>query len=96
MNDPKYAERFDQLRQERVEEFEAEAARRAVTGVERPVTVAGEHVVVREYSDTLLILLLKANRPEKYKDRQAIDHSVSLNEWAEVCRRSRELSKEAE
>ena len=95
VNDPKYAERFDLLRQERVEEFEAEAARRAVTGVTRRMTVAGESVEITEYSDTLLMFILKAERPEKYKDRQHVEHSVDLNEWAEICKRSRELTKES-
>ena len=94
--DPKYAERFNQLRADRVEEFEAEAARRAVTGVTRPMTVAGESVEITEYSDALLMFILKAERPEKYKERHQLDHSVSLNEWAEVCRRSRELSNAKE
>ncbi len=93
VNDPKYAERFDQLRQERVEEFEAEAARRAVTGVTRPMTVAGESVEITEYSDALLMFILKAERPEKYRDRREVRHSGDVNEWAEICKRSRELSE---
>ena len=94
VNDPKYAERFDLLRQERVEEFEAEAARRAVTGVERLVTVAGEAVKMKEYSDALLIFILKAERPEKYRDRREVKHSGGdVNEWAEIIKRSRELSE---
>jgi hypothetical protein len=48
--------------------LEDEAVRRAYEGVERPVFQGGKQVgVVREYSDTLLIFLLKALRPEKYR-----------------------------
>jgi hypothetical protein len=47
--------------------LEAEAWRRAVEGVERPIVSGGKVVTtVREYSDTLLIFLLKGRRPEKY------------------------------
>ena len=42
--------------------------RRAYLGVEKPVTVAGKREVIREYSDTLLIFLLKGARPQKYRD----------------------------
>jgi hypothetical protein len=45
------------------------AIRRAYEGVERPVTVAGKRELVREYSDTLLIFLLKGLRPAKYRER---------------------------
>ncbi len=93
VNDTKYAERFDQLRADRVEEFEAEAARRAVTGVTRHMTVAGESVEITVYSDALLMFILKAERPEKYRDRREVRHSGDVNEWAEICKRSRELSE---
>lgn len=50
--------------------LEPEAVRRAVTGVLKPVYQGGEKVgAVREYSDTLLIFLLKGGKPHKYKDR---------------------------
>ena len=93
--DPEYAERFNQLRADRVEEFEAEAARRAVTGVTRPITVAGESVEITEYSDSLLMFILKAEAPEKYRERQEVKGTDDLNEWAEIIKRSRELSKES-
>jgi hypothetical protein len=51
--------------------LEAEAHRRAVEGVEKPVGwyKGRPGGYVREYSDVLLIFLLKGLRPEKYKDR---------------------------
>lgn len=53
--------------------LEGEAWRRAVKGVLKPVYQAGKKVgTVREYSDTLLIFLLKGAKPEKYKDRGEI------------------------
>ena len=59
------------------------------------MTVAGESVEITEYSDTLLMFLLKAEKPEKYRDRREIKHSGNVNEWAEICKRSRELTKES-
>jgi hypothetical protein len=50
--------------------LEPEAVRRAVTGVEKPVYQGGEKVgTIREYSDTLLIFLLKGGKPAKYRER---------------------------
>lgn len=50
--------------------LEDEAVRRAYDGTLKPVYQGGKLAgKVREYSDTLLIVLLKARAPEKYKDR---------------------------
>jgi hypothetical protein len=69
--DPAYREAFAVAKEEVADLLEAEAHRRAVEGVEKPV---GWHKgkaggCVREYSDTLLIFLLKGLRPEKYRER---------------------------
>lgn len=74
--DLKYAEFFSQAEEQAGDRLEAEARRRAVKGVNEPVFYQGAQCgVVRKYSDTLLIFLLKGARPEKYKDRQAHEHS---------------------
>lgn len=50
--------------------LEDEAIRRAHQGVVRPIFQGGKKVgSVREYSDALLIKLLQARDPDKYKDR---------------------------
>jgi hypothetical protein len=50
--------------------LEDEAVRRAYQGTIKPVYQGGKKVGnIREYSDTLLIVLLKARAPEKYKER---------------------------
>lgn len=50
--------------------LEQEAARRAYHGTEKPVYYKGEQVgTVREYSDILLMFLLKGRKPEKYRER---------------------------
>lgn len=67
--DPDYAEAFAEAREQLVESLESEAVRRAREGVAEPVFQGGQQVgTVRKYSDTLLIFLLKANRPDKYRD----------------------------
>ena len=51
------------------EEMEQEARRRAVIGVEEPIYYKGElQGHVRKYSDPLLIFMLKARRPEVYRE----------------------------
>ncbi|HXH86543.1 MAG TPA: hypothetical protein VNI35_06925 [Nitrospira sp.] len=49
--------------------MEGEARRRALEGTLEPVYYGGKPVgAIRRYSDTLLMFLLKAARPEKYRD----------------------------
>jgi hypothetical protein len=69
-NDPDYPALFIEADKEAAEKLEQEARRRAVNGVSKPVFYKGEECgVVQEYSDTLLIFLLKGALPEKYKER---------------------------
>lgn len=57
--------------------LEAEAERRAVHGIEKPVYRGGSLVGhTREYSDTMLMFLLKARYPEKY-DRKGSDKETA-------------------
>jgi hypothetical protein len=48
--------------------LEDEVIGRGYHGVEKPITVAGQREIIHEYSDTLLIFLLKGARPQKYRD----------------------------
>ena len=58
-----------------IELLEDEVVRRAHEGVLKPIYQGGKLVgKVREYSDTLLIFLLKGKKPEVYKER--VDHNV--------------------
>ncbi len=58
-----------------VEVLEQEAYRRAVQGTDRPIFQGGDLVgTVREYSDTLLIFLLKAKRPGVYREHYRHEH----------------------
>jgi len=74
--DPDFAADWDEVVEEGTEDLEQEAYRRACRGTRKPTYQGGKMVgYVREYSDTLMIFLLKARRPEKYRDRKSIEHS---------------------
>lgn len=72
--DATFAAAWDEALKVAVTVLEDEALRRAQEGNERPVFNAkGEQTgVVREYSDTLAIFLLKAANPAKYRERLSL------------------------
>ncbi len=85
--DAEFAASWDEAVESSTDAAEAEAYRRAVKGTIKPVFHMGKKVGgIREYSDTLLIFLLKAHRPEKYREpvrvvgsggNGEIEHSVT-------------------
>ena len=71
--DSEFAKGFEDAKKRAVETLEAEAYRRAVKGVNKPIYYKGQRCgYVREYSDSLLIFLLKGNAPEKYRERHEL------------------------
>lgn len=85
---PDYAEAFSQLREEVVGLLEDEAMRRATHGTRKKKFHQGEAVLdpetgeqyeELEYSDSILIFLLKANDPAKYRERHEVSGSVDVN-----------------
>lgn len=81
-----WSERLRDAREQAADRLEAEAFRRAVDGVDEPQigrvgkdqdgilkNQDGTPVVLKRYSDGLLTLLLKANRPDKFKDRTSTE-----------------------
>jgi hypothetical protein len=67
--DPAFKAACDEAIEIATDALEQEARRRALDGWEEPVFYRGEEVGrMRAYSDRLLELLLKAHRPDKYKD----------------------------
>ncbi len=75
-----------------VDFLESEAFRRAVQGVEEPVISHGEVVydddgnivTVKKYSDALLMFLLKARAPQKYRERppqvEVTNNTITITE----------------
>jgi len=73
--DPEYADAVPVAFEIPADKLEEEARRRALIGVDEPLTYQGEVFgTVKKYSDTLLIFLLKGVRPEKYRER--FDHKI--------------------
>lgn len=83
--DEEFAAAWDAAMEEATDHLEAEARRRAVEGLVQkkfdkdgcPVIdpETGQQYFERAYSDTLLIFLLKGARPEKFRDRQQLEHT---------------------
>lgn len=68
--DPEFAEAWADALEQAADRIELEARRRAVEGVDEPVFYQGTQCgTVRKYSDSLMGLLLRAHKPEKYADR---------------------------
>jgi hypothetical protein len=67
--DKTFEGKFRQTRNEMLTVLEDEAFRRAYKGVAEPVFYKGEECgIVQKFSDRLLIVLLKAYAPEKYRE----------------------------
>ena len=68
--DAAFAAEWEAALEEAADALELEARRRALEGTEKPVFYGGEERGrIREYSDSLLLALLKAVRPEKFRER---------------------------
>lgn len=75
--DPAFAAEWDEALEIATDALEAEARRRALEGVREPIVsggkvvtdAAGEPMFIRRYSDSLMQLLLRAHRPEKFRER---------------------------
>ena len=70
-----FAAQWDDALEEATDLLDAEARRRAVTGTDKPVFYKGEVVgSITKYSDSLLMFLLKAHRPQKFCDCGKVKH----------------------
>lgn len=68
--DPAFAAEWSDALETAVDALDAEARRRALDGVETPHFHQGRVAgTVRKYSDSLLMFLLRAHRPERYRER---------------------------
>lgn len=93
--EPEFAAAWDEAVEHAIDTMESEAWRRAVEGVDEPVIgrvgkdedgiitdEQGRHVFIRKYSDGLMQTLLKAHRPEKYRERTETRHTGLTPEQA--------------
>lgn len=75
-SDAEFAAAWDEALEEGTDWLEQEAIRRGRDGVRKPIYQSGKLVGhVQEYSDTLLIFMLKARRPEVYRERASLEHT---------------------
>lgn len=88
-----YRAAFDEAKADVCETFETEARRRAVEGVRRylyhngkPVIDprTGEQAFEMTFSDTMLIFLLKAADPEKYRERRHVNLDADVSNVGKV------------
>ncbi len=70
LRNKRYAARFLGAEEHAIQALETEARRRAMVGIDKPIFYKGHAVThVRAFSDGLLMFLLKAKRPDIYRDR---------------------------
>ena len=80
-DDPEFAADWDDAIEMGTDALEDEAIRRAKDRAKKSVYHQGQQCgMVREYSDVLLIFMLKAPRPEKYRDRYEVRAKVSVSD----------------
>lgn len=78
-DDPDYSKAFADAKAEACDWLEEEARTRAEKGWLEPVFYKGEKIgSIRKKSDLLLIVLLKANMPDKYRDN--VQHIFDPNQ----------------
>lgn len=76
--DENFAKQWDAALELGISGLEDEAVRRAFHGVLKPVYQKARRCgSIREYSDTLLVFLLKAHRPKKFRENVKIDGTLS-------------------
>ena len=83
--DDAFAKAWEEAEEVAADRLEAEAWRRGVEGVSEPLVSAGKLVrddddrpmVIQRYSDQLLIALLRAHRPERFRDRTSVEFDIS-------------------
>ncbi len=71
----RFAAQWDDALEEATDLLEAEARRRAFTGIDKPMFFKGEVVgSTKKYSDRLLMFLLEAYNPQEFRDGGKVEH----------------------
>ena len=84
--DVEFAKAWDEAIENGTDVLEDEAFRRACEGVVEPIVSGGRQVLdtegkpmmLRRYSDTLMVTLLKARRPERFRERSTVESTVTV------------------
>lgn len=76
--DAQFKAAFREAQRHGLEVLEDEARRRAFSGTEKPIFHQGQQCgAIKEYSDTLMIFLLKGGMPDKYRENWKVDNTSS-------------------
>ena len=76
----RFAAQWDNALEEATDLLEAEAHRRACTGIDEPVFYKGKVVgSTKKYSGPLLMFLLEAYRPQKFRDGGEVKHTGAID-----------------
>lgn len=79
--DEKFAKAWAEAEEEVADKLEAEAYRRAVEGVQKKVFYRDQHIdTISEYSDRLLIVLLRARNPKRFTPEKKLEHSGDVGQ----------------
>lgn len=85
LQDPEYAAAYEAATAEAADRIEREALRRALEGWEEPVFQGGKQVgTVRKFDSRLLELLLKAHKPERFRERHQVDQNTTVTVRSEL------------
>lgn len=85
-DDKEFADAWKEAVDIAIDTAEREAWRRAVEGVDKPLIGRvgkdqdGVITVIKEYSDSILLRVLSANRPEKWRERSQIEHTGEITQ----------------
>lgn len=112
-----FQEKYAAALEEANDWLEQEAFRRGFLGTDKPVVHQGMPTMledefgnkrmftVKEYSDPLLLALMKARRPEKFRENQKVTHDVekggvlvvpgvaSMDDWERMAREAAEKAE---
>lgn len=90
-NDESFAENCVMAEEMANDFLEREARRRAMEGFDRPVIYKGQITeTYKDYSDSLMTVLLKGNRPDKFKERSEVKHGGKIGRPMELEQEDKE------
>jgi len=97
---PSFNEAFLEAQEYAMNMLEGEARRRAFNGTPKPVFYKGKQVgAIMEYSDQLLMFLLRAGRPEKYREKTDVNYqgniTIEVKKFGEESINTKQLGTKA-
>ena len=88
----RFAAQWDDALEDATDLLEAEARRRAFTGIDKPVFFKGEVVAsIKKYSDPLLMFLLEAYDPQMFRDGGKVEQPGAIDVGVDGDREKRTM-----